>query len=160
MTAASVSVAAIYYIINLRETVNNRRIALTTSLMQSFISEEGSKRYMEIMNMEWKDMNDFDKKYDSSVNVDNFAKRNTVWNICEILGYQYRRGLIDFGTLYAICNGAVPVCYAKFKPIFDEDKKRGWHLQKDYENFEWLALEVSRKMKEMDPNYKPAEILR
>jgi hypothetical protein len=160
VAATGVLVAAVFYIINLRETAKNRRVALTTSLMQSFISEEGSKRFMELMNMEWKDMSDFDKKYDSSVNLDNFAKRNTLWNTCEILGYQYRCGLIDFGTLWAICNNAVPTTYVKFKPVLDEYKRRGWHPQNMYENFEYLAFEISRKMEKMDPSFKASGVFK
>ena len=154
VAATSVTLAAIYYIINLRETAKNRRVALTTSLMQSFISEEGSKRWMELLSMTWKDYDDFERKYDSSVNLDNFAKRNTVWRTCEILGYQYKQGLIDFGTLYAICNNAVPITWVKFKPVLDEQIKRGMSPKNTYENFEYLAFEISKKMEKMDPSYK------
>ena len=160
VAATGVLIAAIFYIINYRETAKNRRVALTTSLMQSFISEDGSRRWIELMNMEWKDMSDFDKKYDSSVNPDNFAKRNAVWNICEILGYQYRCGLIDFGTLWAICNSAIPITYLKFKPILEEYKRRGWNPKGSYDNFEWLAFEVSKKMEEMDPSFKASGVFK
>jgi hypothetical protein len=154
VTATSVTVAAIYYIINLRETAKNRRVALTTSLMQSFISEEGSKRWMELINMKWSDYDDFEEKYGSRTNLDNFAKRNTVWRTCEILGYQYRQGLIDFGTLYAICNNAVPITWVKFKSVLDEQMKRGYSPKDTYDNFEYLAFEISKKMEKIDPNFR------
>ena len=87
--AISVVLGVIYYTINLRETMRNRKVALTASLMQNFVSEEGSRRFIELLQMEWKDFDDYEAKYDSSVNLDNFAKRNTVWKTCDILGYQY-----------------------------------------------------------------------
>jgi hypothetical protein len=49
VTATSVTIAAIYYIVNLKETLRNRRVALATSLMQTFISEEGSRRWIDII---------------------------------------------------------------------------------------------------------------
>ena len=152
--ALGVCVAAFYYVMNLRETARNRRVALTANLMQNFISEEGSKRWMELMQMEWKDIDEFGKKYDSSVNIDNYAKRNTVFNTMDVIGYQYKQGLIDTGTLWSICNNAVPVTLAKFKPVFNEYKRRGWFLKNTYENFEYLAYEMAKVMARMDPNYK------
>ena len=53
--AISVCLAAFYYALNLREANRNRRMALTTSLMQSFISEEGVKRFIDLANMQWTD---------------------------------------------------------------------------------------------------------
>jgi hypothetical protein len=139
--AISVVLGVIYYAINLRETTRNRRVTLTNALMQSFVSEEGSRRWIELMQSEWKDFDDFLKKYDSSVNLDYFAKRNAVWNTCDILGYQYMTGLLDLGTLWTICNTAVPYTWTKFGPIIEEYKKRGVYYQHTYEYFEYLAVE-------------------
>ena len=102
--AISVCLAAFYYALNLREANRNRRMALTTSLMQSFISEEGVKRFMDLANMQWTDFDDYYRKYDSTVNPENAAKRVAYWNACEVLGYQYREGIIDIGTLNAACT--------------------------------------------------------
>jgi hypothetical protein len=57
--AISVVLGVIYYMINLRETMRNRRVTLTNALMQSFVSEEVSKRHAEIMQAEWEDFDDF-----------------------------------------------------------------------------------------------------
>ena len=151
--ALGVCIAAIFYVLNLRETTRNRRIALTTSLLQNFISEEGSRRWMELMQMEWKDFDDFYKKYDSSVNIDNYAKRNTVFNTMDVLGYQYRKGMIDSGTLWSICNDAIPLTWAKFKPLFDDGRKRGWYTTTAYKDFEYLAYEMAKIIRKTDPNF-------
>jgi hypothetical protein len=156
--AMGVCVAAAYYIMNLRETTRNRRVTLTTTLMQSFISEEGSKRFIDLLNMEWKDYDDFYRKFDSSVNPNNFAMRNTVWNICDILGFQYMSGLLDLGTLWSACNSAVPAAWDKFGPIIEEYKKRGEMYSHTYEYFEYLAYELSKIMADTDPSYKIAPI--
>jgi hypothetical protein len=154
--ALGVCVASFYYAMNLRETTRNRRVTLTTSLLQNFTSEEGSKRWMEIMQMEWKDMEDFDRKYDSSVNIDNYAKRNAIFNTMDVLGYQYRKGMIDAGTLWSICNNGIPSTWAKFKPIIDANRRRGWYSQNQYENWEYLAHEMARVISERDSDFKGA----
>jgi hypothetical protein len=49
VAATGVLVAAVFYILNMMETTRNRRMALTNNLMQNFTSEEGSKRWAELM---------------------------------------------------------------------------------------------------------------
>jgi hypothetical protein len=158
--ALGVCVAAFYYVINLRETTRNRKVALTTSLMQNFISEEGSRRWADLMQMQWKDYDDYVEKYDWSVNLDNYAKRNTVWNTCDILGYQYMSGQLDLGTVWSICNTAVPLTWEKFGPIILEGKKRGAFTKNIWEYFEYLAYEMSKAMVKMDSEYRMPSIFR
>ena len=158
--ALGVCVAAFYYVMNLRETTRNRKVALTTSLMQNFISEEGSRRWMELMQMEWKDYDDYQSKYDSKVNLDNYARRNTVWNTCDILGYQYMSGQIDLATVWSICNTAVPLTWEKFGPVILEGKRRGETSKHIWEYFEYLAYVMSKAMVEMDSGHKMPVVFR
>jgi len=153
VAAIGVLVAAFYYALTLRETSRNRRVTLTTNLMQSFFSEEGNRRFVDLMNMAWKDFDDFVKRYDSHVNPDSFTKRMTFWNACEILGYQYKSGLIDIETLYTVCGNWIILGWMKFKPIIDEYRK--FDYSKDtFENFEYLAFELSKIKAQRDPSYK------
>ena len=151
--ATSVCLAAFYYALNLREANRNRRMALTTSLMQSFISEEGVKRFIDLVNMQWTDFDDFSRKYDSTVNPENFAKRCSYWNACEVLGYQYREGIIDIGTLNAACTQLITTMWAKFKPVIDEYRKFDYS-KNTYENWEHLANEMDKMTLEKDPSYR------
>lgn len=153
VAATGVLVAALYYIVNLRETTRNRRITLTNNLMQTFTSEEGLRRFEELWKMEWTDFEDFIRKYDSTVNTDNFVKRTSAMLTCEILGRQYRSGLIDFETLLVVCSTTVPQLWAKFKPIILEYRRRGVYLKFELENFEYLAEEIVRFIEKRDPLY-------
>jgi hypothetical protein len=156
--AVGVLVAAVFYILNMRETTRNRRMALTNTLLQNFTSEEGSRRWVELMQMEWKDFDDYLRKYDSSVNPDNYAKRNMTWNTCDIIGYQYLSGQLDLGTLWSICNNAVPMAWEKFGPIIKEFKRRGVSNSLMWSNFEYLAYEMSKARAERDPGYGMPDI--
>jgi hypothetical protein len=92
--------------------------------MQPFVSEEGKRRFEELWRMEWFDFDDFLRKYDSTVNTDSFVKRASAFDVCEIVGLQYRSGLIDFETVFAVCNTSVPQLWVKFRPIIEEYRKR------------------------------------
>ena len=155
--ATGVLVAAVYYMMNLRETTRNRRVTLTNTLMQTFTSEEGIKRYNELVSMEWTDFDDFVSKYDSTVNFDNWMKRTIVWNACEVIGYQYRTKMIDFNIVFTTCNTFVPILWTKFKPIIEEYVRRGVNPKLMYENFEYLADEINRVMKQREPTFDGAK---
>ena len=145
--------AALNYIWNIREQTRNRRVTLTNNLMQSFTSEEGLRRFEELWKMEWVDFDDFVKKYDSTVNTDNFVKRVSTWYTCEIIGRQYRSGLIDFESLFAVTSTTVPQLWTKFKPIIEEYRRRGVYSKIECQNFEYLANEIARIMEKRDPSY-------
>jgi len=93
--AIGVCIAAFYYILNLMETTRNRRASLASTLMQTFISEEGGRRWLDVMAAEWSEPEDFNEKYGPKTNPEYYAKRNAIWNSCELLGSQYRSGVID-----------------------------------------------------------------
>src|SRR5512136_1998725 len=107
--ALGVCVAAIFYVLNLRisqknqeisqrnmkTTLETRKLQFVTSITSQLLSEEGQRRYGELLNMEWRDYDDFEKKYGSDNNLDNYAKRFCVWYIFNTLGMLVREKLIE-----------------------------------------------------------------
>jgi hypothetical protein len=144
-------VAAFYYVMalrtqqdNMRETVKNRKATLTNNLMQFMTSYERQKINTELMSMEWKDFDDFYNKYDS--------KRISIWDYYELLGVQYRAGLLDFETIYAVAVQVINL-WIRFKPIIEEYRK--FDYGKDLlSNWEYLANELARVRAERDPSFK------
>ncbi len=63
VTAASVSVAAIYYIMTLRNTVDNRKAQLLMEYNRVYSSKEFLIDLHESLNYDWRDFNDFWTKY-------------------------------------------------------------------------------------------------
>jgi hypothetical protein len=150
--AIGVCVAAFYYAMNLRETTRNRRATLSMNIMQSFLSEEGALRWVDLLSMQWKDFDDYVKKYDSSVNRENFAKRAAFWNTCDMLGYQYRTGILDIQTIYNVGGIWIWNAWRKFKPIIEEYRKWEWSSDA-FENFEYLANVLSKMQGDKDAEY-------
>jgi hypothetical protein len=149
VTAASVTVAAVYYIMNLRETTKNRRATLSMNVLQSFFSEEGNHRMMDLLNMQWSDFDDYVKKYDSSVNVENYAKRQAYWQTCDLLGYLYKTGVLDIQTIYNVGGFGILLVWRKFKTIIEEYRR--WEYPSDYlGNFEYLANVLSKMREDRD----------
>ncbi|MCX6656594.1 MAG: hypothetical protein NTY03_15965, partial [Candidatus Bathyarchaeota archaeon] len=115
--ALGVCIAALSFVFNMRVTTKSRRASLTNNLMNSFLSEDGMKRWSDLEIMKWKDFEDFYRKYDSKVNPDNYVKRQAFWNTCDLIGYQYREGIIDLGTVYNAGGIFISYSWLKFRPI-------------------------------------------
>ena len=130
-----------YYITNIRELRRNRRITLTTTLFQSFMTTEGLRKMMDLLSMEWDSIEDYMEKHDSKVDPENAAKRLSLWQKCEVIGLLYREGFLDFKTLIASSGGWIGTLWIKFKPVIET--YRGTVFQENsYENFEYLAGKV------------------
>jgi len=153
LTAASVTVAAIYYITTIGINQRNSRISLTHSIMQTMLSEESQRRWIELMNMEWNDYDDFENKYGSDVNPDNFAKRMSVWLSYDMLGHLLKKNIADAETFY-ISGGTVAIfMWEKYKPILYEHRRR--YVGADtYSGLEYLAQEMLKIRKRRDPSYE------
>jgi hypothetical protein len=155
----SVGVAAIYYIITLRTqqknmnlTLETRRVGLIDSIATRIVNRDGYHDYFELLRYEWKDYEDFEKKYGTENNVDASAKRYSLFNSYDTVGMMLRREMVDADDLYDMGLSGVVFIWAKYKPIIEEGRRR--YLGKKYfENFEFLAEELYRIAKERDPSY-------
>jgi hypothetical protein len=147
--AIGVCVAAFYYAMNLRETTRNRRATLSMNVLQSFFSEEGNLRMMDLLKMQWNDLDDYKNKYDSTVNPENFAKRQAFWQTSDLLGYLYRTGVLDVQTIYNVGGFGILLVWRKFKAIIEEYRR--WEYPSDYlGNFEYLANVLSKMREDRD----------
>jgi len=146
----SVSVAALSFAFNIRETAKNRKVMLTTSLLSTINSEDAQRKYFELMSMVWSDFDDFYKKYDSSVNSENYIRRYSFWMVCEHVGWQYRKGLVDFDTIYYSAGQNILLMWRKFKPILEEYRKREYG-RGQWLNWEYLADALDKMSERLDP---------
>ncbi len=159
--ALGVCIAAIYYVINLREMNKNRKITLTTTVMQPFVTEEGVKLLIDLINQEWSDLDDFMRRYDSRVNPENYAKRISMWNLCENCGRLYREGLLDIETLHGGSAYFIQLLWVKFKPIIEMYRKSDF-TKGHYSNFEYVAEKLNEfqlKKSGEDYNAKLREVI-
>lgn len=150
--ALGVCVAAFYYVMNLREQRRNRRITFTQNLIQTFNTVENFKIQGELLNMDWKNYDDFEKKYGSDTNVDNYGKRMFFFYTFESLGKLLKEGLVDSETLYGVINTTVITIWIKFLPTIVENRRR-YMGRTGWEGFEYLYNETVKIKKQREPEY-------
>ena len=140
-----------YYVLTVRNAQKNQRMAEQNrqiQILQTFTqTEEDGKRVVELLGMEWKDYDEFERKYGSDNNQDNYAKRNLVWNQYNWAGYMVKTGLMDREMFFEL-GGLVPILlWAKFGEVIKEIRRRyNQPLANKY--LEYLAEEALKYMEE------------
>jgi hypothetical protein len=170
--ASGVCIAAIFYVLNLRisqknqeisqrnmrQTLETRKLQFVTSITSQLISEEGHRRYFELLNMEWKDYDDFERKYGSDYNLDNAAKRLNVWKTYNTIGMLVREKLIEPEVIYKIDTANVCFIWSKFKDIMPEWEKH-YGGGNSLSDFKFLSDELQRIALSEDPSFRIPETL-
>jgi len=154
--AIGVCIATFYYAMNLRATDRNRRIQLVSQLSQFMLSEEGMKRYFELLNMEWKNFDDFERKYGSDFNLEATAKRYASWQNYDHLGKMLKKGMINAEDAYDLTSDGVLFQWHKWESIIFELRKR-YNGEEWMSGFEFLNIEMSKLRRQREPSYKVPE---
>ncbi|MGD0805643.1 MAG: hypothetical protein ABSA11_16400 [Candidatus Bathyarchaeia archaeon] len=145
VTATSVTVAAIY-IMNLRETRKTRKMQFLQQNLTS-LGVEGYKQYVTLMNMEWRDYDDFERKYGSDNNPEAYSLRLANWSYYNNLGYLVSEGLIDPDTLLDLQGEGTIWMWMKWESIIKEIRVRYGQLElvKWFDYLVERLVEVSRR---------------
>ena len=133
-----------YYVITVRNASRTRKTQLAQHISEKITSLEKSLISLELLEMEWDDFDDFLRKYDSTINQDNYSKRALIWGMYNEVGVFLKQGLIDIATVYELGGTLRPLLHwKKFKPIILELRKR--YDDNTYEGFEYVATEISKE---------------
>jgi len=164
--ALGVCVAAVYYVMNLRitqknqelmlkaqqQTLETRRIGIIENIGTRLISEEGMKRFFELMNYDFTDYADYVRKYGSETNVEATAKRVAQSNSYNNLGLMLRRRLVDIEELYDLGYSGVVYFWEKYRPVIEETRRR--YSGRNYcRDMEYFAGEMLKYYRSMDPSF-------
>ena len=133
-----------YYILTIRNANKARKTQTLMQLRENLLTKEWLNDYTELLEVEYSDYDDFLRKYDSSVNRDNYTKRYRLWTYLDGVGYHLHQGLIDRDSVYHLMQGlGASMQWRKWKSVIEEQRRR-------YDNpdwwiwFEYLAKEESK----------------
>ena len=145
--AVGVCMAAVYYAMTLRNQNQTRQAQLFIQLSEQFWNKEALEDNWKLLEMEWKDLDDFYRKYDSSVNVKNFAMRWHLWYSMDTAGLLMKKGLIDREMVNYLMGGYWGLwTWKKFEDIIKHQRARN-NMPELGIWFEYLANEMA-KMRE------------
>jgi hypothetical protein len=143
---------------NMRQTLETRQISLIDNMVTRSMSEQGFKNLFELLRYEWDDFEDFERKYGSENNLEATAKRFSVWQDYNLIGLMLRKGLVEADDLYDMGVQGVIFLWEKYKHVIEEERRR--YMSKNFlMDFEYLAGEIFRVVKERDSDYMVPETL-
>jgi len=165
-------VGIVYYITIMRNQQKTRELALkaqeqatetrqTQMFMQIYhqvSSKSFQRNWIELMNMEWDDYDDFERKYGSDNNPENFAMRSSIWMAMNGVGAMLLDGLIEPERLVRLVGQGSQFLWAKFKPIIYEQRVR-YGMPNAYYYFEYLAETLEKELLRQNEDFKLPETL-
>jgi hypothetical protein len=120
-TGLSVSLAAFYYINTLRNAQRTQQMQLETRQTQIFMqifqqlnSEASMTTWAELHNLEFDDYEDFMRKYDSSINPENFGKRGHIFHGYNMIGFLLMEGLISIDLVNMLVGNMAVMQWQKW----------------------------------------------
>ena len=145
IASASVTVAAIYYIWQIRYQTKTRKSDLVWRMTQTMYSDDYRDAILKVLNLDFKDYEDFVKKYGPYLSDSPTMKAVTKINVLySQLGSIVKDKLIDFELVYSVFGIACCRIWEKVKPIIEGYRKAS--NQSTYlGDFEYLYNEVMKR---------------
>jgi len=152
VAAAGVLVGVVYYIIDLRCKTKASEWEYCRLVTSDFNSEQGMQRYATMMNMEWKNYEDFMEKYGYS-NPEMFSKWVSQFLLWENMGVLVKNKVVTAEKLYSTGGYGVILGWEKYKDIIQRRRDVAWG--QDYmSNAEFYAKEMLKIKTKNDANFK------
>jgi hypothetical protein len=139
IASGGVLLAAIYYVLQIRHQRKMRQSDLVLRLYATFGSKEFQEHWTEFLKGDYKDYDDFVKKYSVRSNP---APEST-WAF-EALGVLLKNKLIDISLVDDLFTGPSKWFWEKLKPIAEDVRKR-FNYPQYAEHIEYLYNEMKKR---------------
>ena len=157
LTLISLTIGVIYHIMTLRNTRKNQELQLETRQAQLYMnlddtyhSPEFRKLLYEMLDLEWKDYDEWYEKV-RGTNIPSQVAFGSVMGYFNGLGLLVRKGLIDIDTVYDLLATWIVVVWEKYIPIMQAQRDR--RNRPIWGEFEYLYNEV-KKIDQQHPELK------
>jgi hypothetical protein len=144
VAAAGVLVGVVYYILDMRHQNRVRQTDLIMRLYSTWTSKEFSDATLRVWNLEFKDYDDFVKRYGpwfSETEV--YSAFRMVCNFLGSIGILYREKLVDIKMLARVFGLQVTVTWEKVRLLVEGGRKQ-WSPQM-HDDFEYLYDEMKKR---------------
>jgi hypothetical protein len=137
IAAASVIIGFAFTYLQIRNLAKTRRTELRLKILDSTNNREFLEAGMKVMDVEFKDQKDFEKKYGLNLRVE----MALVLNLFDGIGELLRKGLTDYETVSSM---PVVVMWEKLIP-FVEGARKAYNDPSWWANFEYFYNEAKKR---------------
>ena len=114
--ALGVCVAAVYYVMNLKNTSKTRELQVFMQVFDRFNNPDFWNQLESMMRRDWVSFDDYEKKYSE-------VSSNVVFPTLEGLGVLLKRKLIDESVPWDLFGNYLLLFWDKYSPIIEERKR-------------------------------------
>ena len=139
IASAGVIIGVLYYVLDIRHQAKTRRTDLVLSLYATFGSSEFQEHWTKFVKGDYKDYNDFVKKY----SICSDPAPESTW-LFEALGVLLKNKLIDISLIDDLFTGPSKWFWEKLKPIAEDTRKR-FNYPQHAEHIEYLYNEMQKR---------------
>ena len=136
IASAGVFVAAIYYVLQLRNQTKMRQTDLLIRLFSTMINKDWLEAWEKVRDSEVTDYGAYKEKH-------GFVEANQVYLFYDQLGRLLQKGLIDIDLL-PLETGQIIIAWEKLKPLLEGSRKKFNEPKLGY-GFEYLYNKVKKK---------------
>jgi hypothetical protein len=127
------------------QALETRRVQLFMQIYQEMSSTENLRIFNELIKWEWDDWDDFNNKYGSENNPENWVFRFSMWNRLNGVGLLVKAGHIDVGMAYDLMRRTILWQWEKWRDIIIRSREE--YYSGDFcEGFEFLANEIKKEV--------------
>jgi hypothetical protein len=141
VASASVVLATIYYIFQVRHQTKIRQTDLLTRLYSIMVSKDWLEAWQKVQSREALNYGDYLEKY-------GFVELNEIFVFFDQLGRLMKKGLIDI-ELIPLTYGQVSATWEKIKPVLEGSRKR-YNAPKHGEYAEYLCSELKKTEQKLE----------
>jgi len=141
IASASVVLAAIYYVFQVRHQTKIRQTDLLTRLYSIMVSKDWLEAWQKVQSREALNYGDYLEKY-------GFVELNEIFVFLDQLGRLMKKGLIDI-ELIPLTYGQVSATWEKIKPVLEGSRKR-YNAPKHGEYAEYLCSELKKMEQKLE----------
>ena len=142
-TGLSISISIIYYANVLansnktqRQQLETRQAQLYMQVFNKFETRENVDMLMDLLEWEYSDYDDFQKKYGKESNPEDYSKWIYFINMYEGLGPLVREGYLDIRMIALLMSGGIKAIWEMSEPIIMENRRRHswprWAIEFEY----------------------------
>ncbi|MCJ7431745.1 hypothetical protein MUO83_11135 [Candidatus Bathyarchaeota archaeon] len=141
VASTGVLIAAIYYVLQIRNQTKIRQTDLVMRLYSTFGSKEFQDAWTRIESIEFKNYDEYVKK----CGLGDYAQCATFF---EGIGVLLQKKLIDINLVDALFSVPLKFMYERMKPIIEGNREQ-LHNQRVFEHFEYLYNEMKKREQQL-----------
>ena len=149
LTLISVPVGVFYHIMTLANTrrnqeltLENRNAQLLMIIYDKYTETELMKQQVEILNSDWKDIEDFWNRYGPQTNPEFYSKFGRLAYYFDGIGVLLKRRLVDKDAIYDLMGVYILQYWNNYYGPLMSGLRERWNNPDAYKQFEYLATEM------------------